>query len=143
MRYGWSLDRSTWSERVACTHASAGAYVPSLSPLSRSHVPERSRHLRDLHTRHACLPRSLLGKLYNAVDVGQAIDLRQRFLAHARSPGRELQRAHNAFQVLDFYFMTASLEDLNQLEALLIECLGPSANQRAGIAARIGEPIAL
>jgi len=89
------------------------------------------------------LSQGLLAKLYNAVYVGQAVDLRSRFLDHARQPGRELQRARNAFRILDFHYMTASLDDLNELEGLLIDCLGPSANQQAGIRARIGQPIAL
>jgi hypothetical protein len=89
------------------------------------------------------LTQGLLGKLYNAVYVGQAVDLRQRFLDHARNPGRELQRACNAFRVLDFHYMTAPLGEIDYLEELLIECLGPSANQQRGIQARIGQPVAI
>jgi hypothetical protein len=105
-------------------------------------VPERAG-VYAICTRGTRFTQGLLGRLYNAVYVGQAVDLRHRFLDHARRPGRELQRAHNAFQILDFYFMTASLDELNYLEGLLIDCLGPSANQQAGIRARIGQPIAL
>jgi hypothetical protein len=88
-----------------------------------------------------CAATGLPDPLYNALYVGQASNLRNRFLQHLRRPSPEVGRAAICFAGLDFWFMRSDEDSLNRLEAMLIECLGPSANRQAGITARLGPPV--
>lgn len=141
MRHGWSLDRSPWydlSRGVAHGH---WRQVP-FATLHQARVPEASG-VYALCTAGVGASTGLFADLYNAIYVGQARNLRQRFMQHCRRPSRELQRAILCFRSLDFWFVQVSPGHTDATEALLIECLGPSANLRAGVKVEIGAPVSL
>jgi hypothetical protein len=138
MRHGWSTERQTWRQVGEQAVGRNWKRVP-FAALHQGLVTEQSG-VYAICTPGLAANAGLFGVLYNAVYVGQSRDLRRRFLEHCRSPARELQSALNCFRVLEFWFAAASLEELDSLEQLLIECLGPPANQRVGITARLGPP---
>jgi hypothetical protein len=106
--------------------------------VQRRRVPEEPGiYILGARAPGSCLP----SPLYNAVYVGQTTNLRNRFLQHLRRPSTEVGHAAVCFPEMDFWFVPSDHASLNRLEAMLIECLGPSANRRAGIGARVGPPI--
>src|SRR5262245_52280465 len=101
MRHGWSLEKATWLEVSRLYDKKPWRRVRFAAHHRLSVPPEPGVYA--ICTAGSQLTEGLLSKLYNAVYVGQAVDLRQRFLKHATRPGRELQRAVNAFSILDFF----------------------------------------
>jgi excinuclease UvrABC nuclease subunit len=80
----------------------------------------------------------ILAALYNAVYVGQAMNLRNRFADHCRGY-RDVRLAHQIFRSLDFWFSETG--DRNEAEQLLMDALGPPANRSNVIRARINPPV--
>jgi hypothetical protein len=78
-------------------------------------------------------------RLYNAIYAGQTTNLRQRFRKHVQGYG-DVVHAKNAFRRLDFWFASVESADLNDIEQLLLDSLGPTANVK-NVKARIGEPV--
>ena len=77
--------------------------------------------------------------MYNAIYVGQARNLRQRFQRHVQGY-RDVVNAKNAFRRLDFWYTSVESDALNEVEQLLLDSFGPSANIK-NVRARIGEPV--
>ena len=78
-------------------------------------------------------------KLYNAIYAGQTTNLRQRFQNHVQGYGNLIQ-AKNTFRRLDFWFTSVRSAELDEIEQLLLDTLGPTANI-INVKARIGEPM--
>lgn len=138
MRHGWSLDKSDWRTTDKDLVDRNWRRAPFIA-VQHSMVPEQSG-VYVICSPGLSASAGLFGLLYNALYVGQATDLHSRFLQHRRTPGREIARMINCFRSLDFWYTPAPEEDLNSVEATLIECLGPPANQQAGIRVRVGTP---
>lgn len=136
MRYGWSLRPADW-EAVAQVLGAGPWYKVAFRQIQRRRIPEEPG-VYMLGTRPAAAG---LPPLYNAVYVGQATNLRSRFLQHLQRPSPDVDRAAMCFPDLEFWFVKSDQMALNRLEAMLIECLGPPANRRAGIGAKVGEPV--
>ena len=86
----------------------------------------------------------LSGNLYNAMYAGRAtISLQRRFEDHCRRPDKNIQSVKQTCGAkLDFWFSIVPAEKIIELEAVLIDCLGPSGNrQRGEIAAIILAPV--
>lgn len=138
VRYGWSLERTDWSDAR-----------PLLSELRWRRVWLRVPDCDSVPVTSGiyaiCTPAmregdGLAGRLYNVLYVGQAISLRNRFLQHSRNPARELRRALSCFDYLDYWFCEVDAILLNQAERRLISVFGPSVNIQGGIRGVIGEP---
>lgn len=138
MRYGWSTDRGAWRRLSVQAVERNWKRVP-FAALHQGAVPAQAG-VYVICTPGLAADAGLFGVLYNAIYVGQSRDLRKRFLQHCRSPGRELATALNCFRVLEFWSACVDSSQLDGMEALLIECLGPPANQQAGIRATLGAP---
>lgn len=140
MRHGWSLSPRSWAAMREAFENRPWKQVP-FRIHSRALVPNACGVYvlaAGSGVRHA----GVLARLYGALYVGQSVDLRARFLQHLARPQPELERAVRSF-ALDFWFTPSDEPDLLRLEALLIECLGPSANRLSGIRAAIGEPVSI
>ncbi len=77
--------------------------------------------------------------MYNAVYAGQTSNLRQRFRQHVNGYGKVVP-AKDAFRRLDFWHASAQRTDLRDIEQLLLDTFGPTANVK-NVKARIGEPM--
>jgi len=140
LRYGWTLTRQHWeSFSVAvASHATSAWRRVALEEVNRDSVPARP----GIYAICAKVARSHQGfppRLDNVVYVGKAAALKTRFMDHCRHPAPEMQRAKTCFRFeLDFWFIECHAEAIAELESLLIDCLGPSANLVGGaIKARI------
>ena len=139
MRHGWCLDRAAWASATALD-AGRQWSRRRFRLVDRSAIPDASG-IYVLASGVAA--EGLLGQLYNALYVGQAKSLRQRYLQHLARPSPDVRRAVHTFGTLDYWWTLCAEPDLDALEARLIHCLGPTANRQAGITARIGDPISL
>lgn len=136
MTYGWTLHKDSWKRLFAAIGKRPWKKVP-FSHLERTEVPESygvyvfcAKPCPKEHpgTKH------LLWALFNAVYVGQATNLRQRFDAHWRNPMAPMEAVRECFSsTLEFWFTKlSSADELCKVESVLIECLGPAANRQQG-----------
>lgn len=78
-------------------------------------------------------------RLYSAVYVGQSRDLQRRFGEHVHTKIGKVAEAKHTFGVLDFWYALFDSSDLDSVEKLVIQALGPSANEKY-VRAKIGNP---
>ena len=74
--------------------------------------------------------------LYNAVYAGQTKNLNRRFKEHVSGYGR-VDAAKKIFRRLDFWYSRVEDYDLDELEQILLDTIGPTGNVR-NVKARIG-----
>ena len=136
MTYGWTLSRKCWGRLFSAIGQRSWRKVP-FSILEKSGVPDsygvyvfcaKPFPMKKAAARH------LLNRLFNAVYVGQATNLRQRFVSHCSRPMDPMIAVRDCFShTLEFWFTKLdSLEELCEVESILIECLGPTANRQKG-----------
>jgi len=143
MRYGWSIDPQAWSRADSEIQKLEWKKVFLLehqAPL----VPQGSGvYLMCVHppvSRNKDVPRPL-AILYNAIYAGQSRILRDRFKTHAKSTSEDIESAKRAYGNLDFWYAVVDSVDLNHLEALLLDVLGPTANRvNAPLQGKLGAP---
>lgn len=137
MRYGWKLDKNSWSRLSAAIGSRTWKTVP-FSLLEKKEVPEKCGVYvfcaRPIPGKPSATNRNLLQFLYNAIYAGQATNLRQRFDNHWRDPMDPMHRLRACFSAtLEFWYITfESSVELSKVECLLIDCLGPTANRNLG-----------
>ncbi len=134
MDYGWSINLERWRAFGALAKDLPAEWRRvKLRPLDRDSVPQKS----GIYVVCAKAAVSHLGhfdSLYNALYVGQATSLRQRFMGHCQAPSERMKRAMLCFSAgLDFWFIEAEAQLLNDLERTLIACLGPPVNIQVGV----------
>ena len=139
-RGGWVFNRNLWIDLSLKLENLPGSRVKFL-PHERHLVPDRSG------VYVICLApfstgRSFIPKLYDAVYVGQAVNLRRRFGDHLEgtsSVGEVLKAFPNS---LDFYFVEIEKSKLDEFERHMYSVLGPSANKVSPpMRASLGEPL--
>lgn len=133
---GWSLNTTVWQEGWT----RLGSLTWRQQPLNldvKNRVPAKSGvYAICAHAAITPVAAGLLTRLYNAIYVGKATNLRNRFDNHCRGYG-DVRPARLVFRKLDFWY--AETDEL-ALEQLLLDTLGPPANRIDSIAARIGAP---
>jgi len=139
VRYGWSLATEDWA---TFQNANPGVKDPSwhrvnLRLLDRDSVPAGPGiYMLCAHpsTKYALVP----PHLYDAIYVGRATSLRNRFVQHCGVSSPRIEQAKTCFKSpLHYWYLETP--NFSVLESLLILCLGPSANQIEGtIPATIG-----
>jgi hypothetical protein len=141
VRYGWSLSTDDW-ERYQ--NAEPGVHPMTwrrvcLRDLDQDSVP-LGPGIYVICVRPSTKYPLILHDLYDAVYVGKALSLRKRFIQHCGVSSSEIERAKVCFRTpLDYWYLET--DQIDTLESLLIQCLGPSGNVIAGaIQARIGAP---
>ena len=138
MKYGWQYDTTIWAkvptdiahsrswrsvsfsktEAAAVPSGKSGIYMLCTSPVGRL-LPERP------------MKSDLFSKLLSPIYIGQTKNLRRRFLQHCRHPNNQISAARNCFQgSMLFWFHLRDKHYIEQDEAILIECFGPTANRR-------------
>jgi len=139
MRHGWNLDHEAWRSLQNIMKDYDWHRAP-LETLYKSKVPES----RGVYMICGC-PKDIpvrgqvMNKLYNALYVGQASNLRRRFQDHVRGYGNVV-RAKLIFRKLDFWYCTTSDTEVNLAERQLMEAFGPSANV-VYVKAKLGDPV--
>ena len=144
MKYGWNLEKESWDRayeslialqwrRVLLTEVQAtlvpeesGVYLICASP------PLKSEDITE----------KPLANFYNALYAGQSRSLRDRFKTHSRISSPDIERAKRAFRVLDYWYARVDVVDLNLVESLLLDVLGPTANRiSAPLQGTLGSPV--
>ncbi len=131
VRRGWSLDPTDWDHfraevgtlewhRIAfdSVFRDSVADLPGVYAICAQSSPARTD--------------GIASAFYNALYVGQTRQrggLRQRFLQHLVSQNQQLQLAKSCFPKTEFWWAHASPDRLNQLEAVLMNALGPPVNK--------------
>lgn len=141
MRYGWSIERKDWYGLTTLCAERTWQKVP-FGAVNRDLVPKEPG-VYAICTPGWRMASGLFAHLYNAVYVGKAKDLHARFLQHCQRPEREIRSLTECFPDLEYWFAPMRAGELDVVETLLIDCLGPPANRQRGIAARIGRPVSL
>src|SRR4051794_28206170 len=102
MRHGWSLDHRDWIRLDKLASGRRWRRVP-FAGLHAESIPEASGIYGLCSSGLRSAP-GMLGELYAPVYVGQARNLRNRFLQHARNPSLEVGRAMRCFRILEFWY---------------------------------------
>ena len=141
-KLGWSLDAKCWT-RLSVNWSKSSARQVILIREQAGDVTENSGvYVICASPPATSLPRNMFKHLYNAVYVGQAVNLRTRFNKHVTGYGN-VPSARALFGSLDFWFIEVPKDDLDHAESVLIDALGPVANKINGptIQARLGAPV--
>lgn len=143
MRYGWNLRRDSWEL--------AGKEIQKLEwkkvfldPSQTFVIPQKSG-VYLICGRPPLLgdtdPTKPLGVFYNVLYAGQSGSLRARFDTHAKLTSPDLELAKKTFRNLDYWYALVENVDLNRIEGLLLDVLGPTANRvNAPLQGRLGKP---
>jgi hypothetical protein len=143
MKYGWNLDDLAWERaqerlivlqwrrvllvevQATLVPESSGVYlICATPPLKREGASEKP-----------------LANFYNALYAGQSKSLRERFKTHSRISSPDIEQAKKTFKVLDYWYALVDIIDLNFVESLLLDVLGPTANRiNAPLQGTLGNP---
>lgn len=143
MKYGWSLEPDVWQVLGKRTKFYRWQKVILEKDYSKQ-VPQSSGIYlicASVKTKQKPTNGGVMDYLYNAIYVGQSENLRNRFLKHARFENAATNRARSIFRRLDFWHSEIESDELDSIEQLLIDALGPTANKINVIQARIGDPV--
>lgn len=147
MKYGWQFDLSDWQKIPDDLRDSAAWVGVDYTLIESGRVPEhpgvylfcaRPVGVKEISNSDA----KLFGKLLTPIYVGQTTNLRKRFRQHCRNPSIRLRAASDCYRhFLRFWFLKRSAQSILEEEAALIQCFGPTANERYGvIRAKIDSP---
>lgn len=140
MRYGWSLDESDWTnlqELLANTRWNR----TYLEGIYKDRIPELPGvYIICSNTGSMGDMGPAVASLNNAIYVGQSINLKQRFANHVSGYGKVV-KAKSIFRRLEYWWTLVESEKLNIFEQVLVNALGPSANEVNVIKAKIGQPL--
>lgn len=135
---GWTFNHSLWREIWTRLGTATWRRQPLSIDIARRIPATGGVYAICTHGSIGPKMGGLLRELYNAIYVGQATNLRSRFKDHCHGYG-DVRPARLVFRQLDFWFTETN--DLDDLEQLLMDTLGPPANRRNVLSARIGLPV--
>lgn len=139
LRYGWSLREADWrrAEVLLNDRQWARRRLRSMDAPSIPRTP-------GVYVILGSFQSASLKKFRNVLYVGKASALRSRFETHEKNPAARLRQAKTCFgpSPLEFWYVETALEEISDLEAALIEVLGPPVNQQAGtVTGVVGDPV--
>ena len=125
--YGWSLKRADWTAaRALVVEHDFGKVRMQLQ--MQGAVPSVSGVYVICCGPNDPQPSELWSELYNALYVGQAKNLRDRFVQHINARSGGAARVREAFDQLEFWYVPVPAATLSQYERTLQRALGPTAN---------------
>ena len=141
MRYGWNIHSAPW-ELASKEIRKLEWKKVFLDPIQTVIIPEKSGVYlicgRPPIETDSTKP---LAIFYNVLYAGQSGSLRARFATHAKLTSPDLELAKKTFRNLDYWYALVENVDLNRVEGLLLEVLGPTANRvNAPLQGRLGKP---
>jgi excinuclease UvrABC nuclease subunit len=140
MRYGWSLDEIDWVnlQRLLTDTKWNRAY---LETVFKDRIPNESGiYIICSNTVSMGNLGPAVSSLNNAIYVGQSTNLKNRFTDHVNGYGNVV-KAKLIFRRLEYWWTLVDSEKLNLYEQVLVNALGPSANEVNVIKAKIGQPL--
>lgn len=143
MRYGWNIHSAPW-ERADKEIQKLKWKKVFLDPSQTFVVPEKSGVYLICGRPPVSVeadPTKPLAIFYNVLYAGQSGSLRTRFATHAKSTSADLELAKKTFRTLDYWYAIVENVDLNRVEGLLLDVLGPTANRvNAPLQGQLGKP---
>ena len=140
LRKGWSLEARDWHELERVLPEAVWRRV-RFRDLDQDSVPS-GPGVYAVCSSPAVRSPAKLAALFPALNtvlyVGQASNLRQRFLQHLAGTKPEMAAISLCYVASVFWFTELSPERLNDVEREMINCFGPTANLRRGLSARPG-----
>jgi excinuclease UvrABC nuclease subunit len=140
MRYGWSLNESDWTnlQELLANTKWTRTY---LEGTYKDKIPEQPGvYIICSNTVSMGDMGPAVASLNNAIYVGQSINLKKRFTNHVSGYGNVV-KAKSIFRRLEYWWTLVESEKLNIFEQVLVNALGPSANEVNVIKAKIGQPL--
>ena len=139
LQRGWSLHATPWRRLKEIGSGLEWKRV-YLLPELKAQLPESSGvYVICASPRMIPISGPLSQKIYAPVYVGQASNLRARFMQHVSGYGG-VRDAKILFRRLDFWWAEVPLSGLDDFEQALIDAFGPAANAK-NVKVRIGEPV--
>ena len=138
LKYGWQPDPELWAripddlrhsiswrsvgfvpyEAVLVPNGQPGIYFFCTSPVGQ----RLQQQIRDNH---------LFSNLFTPIYIGKTDNLQRRFLEHCHNPSARLDTARRCFGAsIQFWFHRRALDQIDDDEAILIHCFGPTANRK-------------
>lgn len=140
MKYGWSLEPEDWTvlQKLLDKTDWSRTY---LEREYKDNVPSGSGvYIICVNTKSLGNWGEPFDRLYNAIYVGQSVNLKNRFQDHVTGY-KNVVKAKLTFRRLEFLWTEVAREEMSKYEQALINALGPSANEVNVIKAKIGDPI--
>ena len=134
IRYGWPLHSEEWDAVPADISQTNGWQSRPLGHASKTTIPIAS----GVYMMCVRLPRAArlhrpFTDLQEVIYVGKAKNLRRRYAQHLNTPSPKVQMAKKTYSdSLRFWFLNVSQERFSIVETMLIDCLGPAANDQPG-----------
>jgi len=143
VRYGWNIESAPW-ERAGKEIQKLEWKKAFLDPSQIFVIPEKSGVYLICGRPPLSVETDLtkpLAIFYNVLYAGQSVSLRARFATHAKSTSPDLELTKKTFRNLDYWYALVEIVDLNRVEGLLLDVLGPTANRvNAPLQGRLGKP---
>ena len=137
---GWSLDAQTWTT-LASTITQNSWKRAYLTPDYQSRIPTHSGvYVMCVDTEFLPVEGPPFSKMYSAIYVGQAKNLRNRFNDHLRGYA-DVRRARETFRRIHYWHTGVAEDRLSFVEQCLIDALGPTANRSNPIKAKSLDPV--
>ena len=134
LQRAWNLDRSVWERLDLVAPADKWRNVP-FTEFHQETVPAaQGVYAFAGGPDSRILDGGLYSKLFNVVYVGSAKNLRSRFRQHLRGDRPQMKQALNAFPALTFFYLKTPETKPQYVEQVLIDALGPPANQIRAVA---------
>lgn len=140
MRKGWTLDNDTW-RRAAAELTELEYKSFRLEKSWQPHIPEAPGvYLMCVYppTSIAHFKLRPWTDMLNVVYVGHSENLRRRFGEHVNGERPNVIIAKLVHGKVDFWFCELPLNRMWKVEQLLIDILGPTANEKNSFTANIG-----
>ena len=150
LHYGWQFDSKLWAQIPSdLRHSDAWSKVgfveneSALLPADQSGIYMLCTSPVACRMPHRVRSNHLFSNLLTPIYIGKTDNLRRRFLEHCRRPSVRLTAARRCFGAsMDFWYHRMAPERLAGDEAILIQCFGPTANERReSLMGIVGNPI--
>ena len=138
LRYGWQTDPDLWAQISADLSTSTSWRFVDFVEAEAASIPKHESGIYFVCTCPAGVrplgkirKNDLFSRLFTPIYIGKTDDLKRRFLEHCRRPSPGVEAARHCFgPALQFWFHRLSLDRIGDEEARLIQCFGPTANER-------------
>ena len=141
LQRAWNLDRSAWERLGLVAPADNWRSVP-FAEVHQGKVPAAQGVYAFAGGPDArILAGGPYSKLFNVVYVGSAKNLRSRLGQHLKGDRPQMKHALNAFPALTFFYLETPETKPQYVEQVLIDALGPPANQIRAVAVDRLEPL--
>ena len=131
IRYGWPIHRLEWELLPQEVYASGWQSRPLGHASRRSVPPVTGVYIMSVRPPQAFSMHEPFCDLLEVIYVGRSTNLRNRYSDHLNTPSPKVRIARDTYSdSLRFWFLSLPKDRIAIVESLLIDCFGPSANDR-------------